>query len=565
MTASTHKPSARPLVWAWALFSLCVVFSALPAIEDLGLYYDEAFLAQQARGFVEPNRAGDHPASVRSVELAGRPFPTRNAAYLGSLKSQLLIPAFALGGTHLRVLRTATLSTALVALLLAMLWAARIFGTPAAILMGALVASDPSFYFFSQFEWGPFTTNFLCRAAGALAVIIAWQTPSSLRATLAAAVGGLTLGLGIYSRADFVLILACAGLALLIGQPGLLRRAWQEKRGAVVAGTLGLILTALPMLFSSFELLASTQAVSNRGDLSFRFDVLRHVLDGSQFHRVMLTGGIFEDTPAAQSPGSGLGLIALAAAFILCTKLAWTLREEKEASIRQDPRLFLLVTTGLLVLAMLALPGAVRAHHQLNLLPLVQLIVACAAVDLWQNRFTPLWRTLGRTGVVFALGLLVLGNLNVILETRSHIAQTGGRGRFSAELTDLAARLDAQPQARVVSLDWGFHEPLLFLTERAEMIEPIWGIPHQVARKGTWDFDGDKQTTYLVHGPEYDLMGIGPSLLIAARAHPELGARIESHRDGSDRVAFYSVVIDKPHTLHFDGRFKLTSRDDEGS
>ena len=85
MTSSPRTHSTRSVLWAWALFSFCVFFSALPSIENLGLYYDEAFLAQQARDFVEPERAGLHPASVRSVELAGRPFPLRNAAYLGSL------------------------------------------------------------------------------------------------------------------------------------------------------------------------------------------------------------------------------------------------------------------------------------------------------------------------------------------------------------------------------------------------------------------------------------------------------------------------------------------------
>ncbi|MEE3328969.1 MAG: glycosyltransferase family 39 protein [Myxococcota bacterium] len=564
MTSPAAADSARPVFWAWALLSLCVLFSALPAIEDLGLYYDEAFLAPQARGFVEPDRAGLHPASVRSLEIAGRPFPIRNAAYLGSLKSQLLIPAFATAGASVRVLRIATLCTALIALLFAMLWAGRIFGGAAAIIMGALVASDPSFYFFSQFEWGPFTTNFLCRAVGALAVVIAWQSASSRRATLAAAIAGLSLGLGIYSRADFALILACAGLALLFGQPDLPRRAWQEKRGALVAGTLGLLLASLPMLFSSLELLASTQAIRGRGDLPFRFDVLWHVLDGSQFHRVMLTGGIFERAPDATSPGGWLGFIGLASALVLVWSLVQAFRQQGSGA-RRDPRLFLLVTTGLLLLVMLALPGAVRAHHQLNLLPLVQLIVACAALDVWQSRSPSVGRGLGRAGVVLALGLLLLGNANVILETRSDMARTEGRGRFSAGLRELAARLDAQPNARAVSLDWGFHEPLLFLTKRAQMIEPIWGIPHQVAKEGVWRLDGDGHTTYLIHGPEYDLMGIGPSLLVAERTNPELGSRIESHRDGDNEIAFYTVVIEKPHTLHFNGKFRLTARGDPGS
>ena len=499
MTSPAGTRSARPVVWTWAFLSICMALWALPAIEDLGLYYDEAFLAQQARGFVEPDRAGLHPASVRSFEIAGRPFPTRNAAYLGSLKSQLLIPAFSVAGVNIQVLRIATLSTALLALLLAMLWAQRIFGVAAAVIMGVFVVSDPSFYFFSQFEWGPFTTNFLCRAAGALAVVMAWQTPSARRALPIAILAGIALGLGVYSRADFVLILACAGVAILVSQPDLLRKVIQEKRKAVVAGSIALLVTSLPMLFSGLELLASTQAISNRGDFFFRFNVLQNVLDGSQFLRVIRAGGVFDQTMSVPSPGGFLGVSGLVAAGLLMLHLVQEFRK-KGGEARRDPRLFLLMTTGLLLLVMLALPGAVRAHHHLNVLPLPQLVVACAVVQLWRNQAKPAWQNLSRAGALLLLGVLIVGNLRVIAETREEIAQSGGRGRFSASLIELASELDAQPHARAVSLDWGFHEPLLFLTDRTQNDRTHLGYPGEV--EGGPDLELRRRSTHHVSGSQ---------------------------------------------------------------
>ncbi len=103
------------IVGAWLVLSIALSWAALPSIDQLGLYYDEAFMAQQARDFVEPSSGGLHPGSVRSVWIAGRPFPVRNAAYLGSLKSQLLIPVLALAGSTSFVVRTATLATGLFA------------------------------------------------------------------------------------------------------------------------------------------------------------------------------------------------------------------------------------------------------------------------------------------------------------------------------------------------------------------------------------------------------------------------------------------------------------------
>ncbi len=161
---SSRPALAVPLVWA--VLSLATLSIALPQIDELGLYYDEAFLAQQARGFVEPDRAGIHPASVQTAWIAGRPFPIRNAAYLGSLKSQLLIPSLAVFGASPFVLRVSTLAIGLLGLLFCMLWARRCWGEQVAVISGVLVASDPAFFFFSQFEWGPFTSMLLCRGAG---------------------------------------------------------------------------------------------------------------------------------------------------------------------------------------------------------------------------------------------------------------------------------------------------------------------------------------------------------------------------------------------------------------
>ena len=558
MNSSTPRHSFRWILVTWTVLALMIGLNALPQIEDLGLYYDEAFLAQQARGFVEPDRAGQHPMSVRSLELSGRPFPLRNAAYLGSLKSQLLIPAFALSEANVRVLRTTTLITALLALWLAMLWSSKLFGIYPTIIMGILVACDPSFYFFSQFEWGPFTTNFLCRAAGALLVVVAWQASSDKKALFAATGAGLVLGLGIFSRADFAVILACVGAAIILCRPDLVRRAWREKKGAVIAGFASFFVAALPTLISSLDILSSSQAVGDRGDFAFRLGVLTRVLDGSQFYRILLSGGLFERAPDFESPRGLLVFILIPAALWLAFD-AFRPRPDT-LSRRRDPKVFLLVLTGLLLGAMLALPGAVRAHHQLNALPLPQLIVACAAVSLWQSDASLTGRALRRTLAGIALGGLILGNLHLIQRTEQEITTTGGRGRFTPSLSQLAQQLDRQPDAQdtqVVSLDWGFHEPLLFLSHQIQMHEPIWKIPQVLGRGQPWTFTGDEKTIYLVHGPKYDLFGIGPSLLVAARIQAEKGVQITPHGEREGETAFYSVRIPHPHTLRFDGQFQI--------
>ena len=553
--ASNTRPVARRRILAgWLLISLAVGAAALPGIDRLGLYYDEAFLAQQARDFVGPAAGGTHPASVRSVTLWDRPFPVRNAVYLGSLKSQLLIPALAWAGSSPRVVRTATLATALLALLLAMLWAARLFGEETALLMGVLVASDPTFYFFSQFEWGPFTTNFLCRSAAALAAVMAWRSASPARAIAGAVTAGAFLGLGVFSRADFILIPAAAAIALGLCRPDLVRQMLVERRGALIGFAAAFSLAALPMITSLAGLLGSASVAGQRGDLFFRARVLWQSLDGSHFLRLMESGGLFERAAQVDAPSGLLGWMILPAAAVLMVD--GIRKYGRRALNAPDPRAFLLVFSLLLTTLMLALPGAVRAHHQLNTLPLLHLIVASAALTLWRREGG--WGTARiRLGIAVLLTGTAVANLVLIHRTTDFIDTTGGRGRWSHALSDFARELNARPGEAVVSLEWGFHEPLLFLTRDVPLEESTWALSRSLASGQPWVRDADAGTTYLVHDSPYDLFGLGPRFLMAARvAGPEI-ARIRSHEDGAGEPAFYSVRVLGPHRVHYDGAFRI--------
>jgi hypothetical protein len=523
----------------WLLLSGAVIGVAAPPPGEPGLYYDEAFLAQQARDFLEPDRPTRHPPGATATYVDGRPFPLRNAAYLGSLKSQLLIPVFAVFGADVPTLRTATLVTALVGLLFAMLFALRIFGLWPALFMGVLVASDPSFVFFGSCEWAPFTTLLACRSVGLWALTRGWQTRHGALVVL----GAFAMGLGVYARADFAIVGAAVALGWIaargLGLVGDLRERLQTVVTAVAAAGVG----SLPMLASLPDLLATQQAISDRGDLAYRAQVLWSTLDGSHFHRLMQTGGLFERIFEVGAPAG-----ALAAAAVIALALAAAASARPRS--RDPATVFLAVTAASLASAMCLLPGAVRAHHMLNLMPFAHLLVAVV-----------LARAARSAGARVAAAVLVLGlalsGARVTALTRAEIAETGGRGRWSNALDAFAAELDADPEAVAVSLDWGFHEPLLFLTDKRSLLEPIWHIPRLLARGRPWVHAGDARHRYLVHDAAYDLFGIGAGLLDAARAAgPEL-AEIRSHRDRRGEVAFHSVRFRARHELVYTGEFDV--------
>jgi hypothetical protein len=88
-------------------------------------------------------------------------------------------------------------------------------------------------------------------------------------------------------------------------------------------------------------------------------------------------------------------------------------------------------------------------------------------------------------------------------------------------------------------------------------VEPIWTIPNALRRGHPWRHQGDAQTVYLVHDEPYDLFGLGPSLLAAARALPPERVEIRPHRDREGQISFLSVRFLGPHQLVYSGRFSL--------
>ncbi len=547
--------SARNVVvLAWLLISATLLATALPDIDRLGLYYDEAFMAQQARDFTMPDRVVQHPGSVRSTTLFGRPFPVRNAAYLGSLKSQLVIPAFELFGSSVRVLRTTTLAHALLALLCAMLVAERLFSARVAIVAGVLLASDPSFYFYSQYEWGPFTTNLLCRCLGALLVIAAWQNPAKRRGVGLAIAGGLVLGLGIFSRADFGLVLAAAGLALVATRRDLIVDAWVRRRAQVLCGGAALFVAALPMLTSTLALFTTSSQIADRGDLGFKWQVLLHSLDGTQFLRVMQVGGLFDEAHAASLAGAPFPFLLVLGFGVVAAEAV----RARSKGGGDDARPWLLVTLSLVLVGTLLMPGAVRAHHQLNAMPLGHIVVACAGCALFGfDAASPRMRRALQAGAMLAGAVLVVANGALIAKTRAMIDASGGKGRWTNALAPVAHDLDAAPNAVGISLDWGFHEPLLFLTERARLGEAIWSIPQTLRAGRPWVHVGDADTLYLVHPAPYDLFGLGPDFMSAVAALDPNEVEVVTHHDGDGDPAFRTVRIQRRHRLVHTGRFAI--------
>jgi len=539
---------ARLLLVAFGVFASLAAGIAAIGLERPGLYYDEVVQAVPALEFLSADGRPSALPGARTIRLLGGWFPVMTQPYMGALKSQLLIPTFAVAEASATSLRATTLVWSLVGLLLVMLWARRALGLCEALLVGALLCVDPSFLFVSRHDWGSFALGFLCRGGALLLLYAGWRARSPLRL----AAGGLFLGLGLYNKIDFALFPLAAGTALLATAPETLREALLRRRRELLAACAGALLGAAPLLtfvggaVGATRMSGRTLSVASP-DWGEKLQTFTTMLDGSHFHRLMLAGGSFERLGATEGAASGpfLALFALAT-----VALAVALARDARRGQANRAHAFVLLATLLLSLGIFITPRAVRIHHFLNLMPFPQLVVAIAVAGAWRRARG----ALPRTTVALLLIACIAGSLRVDVHTLRTIHETGGRGRWSDAIGASGRELRGRPAAVAVSLDWGFDGPLRVAAPGLETDEPIWRLrAASRAAPRSVSLDGSPAHVYFVFEDEYAVFPFGAQLLAALEAKPAGFASVDRHSDRLGGPAYLTVRIPFPHELVYRG------------
>ncbi len=291
------SPGARRelilLLVAWLLLAAVVVLFAKQNLSVPGLYYDEAVFAGLAKDFVTGHVHGPHMPDYETIALAGRPFPFFVQTYLGALKCWMLIPAFQIFGSTFAVLRGSNLFWQLIALLLLMLGARRWLGLGTAVIAGALLAFDPTYFFISMLDWGVAVPSFVCRCACFL-FAIRWRQMHKLRDAFLV---GLFAGLGFFNKADFVIFLIAIAAAALICYWRTLLAVIREHSASIALACLGFAIGAALMLVRiprMFTLTISGPHPNAPGEFGVKLKTLLSMYDGTHFYRLMNVGGVFE-------------------------------------------------------------------------------------------------------------------------------------------------------------------------------------------------------------------------------------------------------------------------------
>ena len=373
--------------------------------------------------------------------------------------------------------------------------------------------------------------GFLCRVGGCYFLIRWWHN----RKTRDGFLGAFALGLGFFSKIDFVVILFGCGIALAVAYRKEVLASIRNSPNKCAFCCLGFLLGASPMAIKIPAMLAALFGNGNpEGGPEWleKINIACTMYDGSYFYRLMNVGGKFETMfTHSCSSWSPFGVVVIFSAILLAVYIL-----QGSGKTAEKRRLaFLLLSAVLITAGVFLLPGASRLHHHLAVYPFPHLLVAAVIIMLWEK--TPA-NVVGKWSIrMCAVGLavvVIVAHLLVIRQTQGLIEATGGRGHWSDSIEEFCNDVKDQRGLSIVSLDWGFNEQLLYLCNNKRLLEPIWCSQSVPA---------SSKYVYLVHPPEYTVFPAGLEYYRALkRAYPHT-ISIRPYKDREGNVAFYAVRL----------------------
>jgi 4-amino-4-deoxy-L-arabinose transferase-like glycosyltransferase len=482
-----------------------------------GLYYDEAL------DFVPMLQAmhGEQPELLRGIGIAG--YPIMLLDYMGSLNGYLTIPFMALFGSGVVAARLQPIFFSAVTIVLSYALANRWFGRGVAAVTVLLLAVNPSFIWFSR-QGISVTSVMAVFSLGSLLLLDSWiqrttddrrPTPDAPPSAIRRApslwrpfCAGLLIGLGLWAKFLFlrwIVVLVVMGLVFLFT-----RRSGETERPSVRArlvplspGLLvligGLFIGAFPLIYYNFvglvrdgsphtlTLLLSSLAQPTQQFGVNNLDFFANIQKSIDDVRVFVDGSYFwyNGIPFSNVFAAPALLISAGLGSVLAIIRATYRQPIPDGRGREEARCFFAILTSIAVLIVLGAftVSGLWATHQFIMLPLPQLVIACASV--WSAESIAYF-VLRRgpngirntqyailTGVAVCALLAVPFTRDLWVSQRHHeqLAKTGGAGRFSDAIYKLATYLDSQGIDAPVALDWGIEKNVRILTN--DRVRPV--------------------------------------------------------------------------------------------
>ena len=536
-------PGARDAI---VLAIAVVVFLAL-SLQNIalpGLYYDEALDVVPAMQLLQGTPV--EPVRGAGLTLAGRTFPLMVMDYVGTVNTYLALPLFAVLGISVTSVRLLPILLAVLSLILGYRLATKLFDWRVAAFATLLVATDPSFVFFSRM--GIHVTSVMTVfALGSLLALLRWGRTGHDRWL---GLCGLLLGLGLWAKVLFLWWIVALAIAWIVWRSvgrrseagGSLQKGRMGARGVlillagIVAGSAPLWLYNLMSggTFTSFgrNAVVTDQGVSN-------LNVIANMATAIDSFRVLLDGRYFWFL--GKQLANPLNVIAFAAAAVGGLLLLRWRREWKAGFALILALIIVIVAESVFTVS------GIWATHLYILLPLPQIIVAVAVVALAdllaQERR---WLQVGLIGLVLAVGMLA--NVRVDRAYDAELERSRGLSRFSDAIYKLADWLDQRRYATVYAVDWGIQKNVQLLTEgRVNPVE-IFSFPGEAPEAFVQRLEkafNDPSAVFILHSKEDTIYEMYPVLQATADRLGITVKIIDATRDNSGAPVHVMWVAEK--------------------
>ena len=522
------------------------VFLALAtvALDKPGYYYDEVIFVPVSLRVLGQC---DVDAAV-TREIGCLPL-MQTLGYVGAVKAWLHAPLFASFGIHVWTVRLPSILLAAAALVLLWLFVRHELGGAWALLLLALTATDPVLMSHARLDWGPAMIAAFLRV---LSLIALWRWIQTGR-TFWLATACIGLLIGFFDKLNFLwVIIALVGAGVLVSPRTLYGRLrdgapWQPAIAAA---------TGVVLLWGVVTLVRSAARLDVLGDAG-AFDIvaqLRKVWDlyAATFSGTSVMSWVF-DMDVVSTHVFNYVLIAqlAAAAVLLAYTRPWTPARRLLA--------FLSTATVLLAGGIAATRQVGGSHHLVMLwpLPTLQLVTLLAIVVQHIDRPAAAWQR-GFRGGVATFGAIACGALlawNIAVDV-SHIDAWRNdrdyRQTFDPAIAKLGERLARLDVDRVISVDWGLHQPLVTLAKReraAGYREWTWrlidapDLERDDLRSAVAEHVTGKRVAFVLHAPRYTVFAGARARLDALLARDTPCQRNEEVFANAGGNPLYTIVV----------------------
>lgn len=482
------------------------VFLALAtvALDKPGYYYDEVIFVPVSLRVLGQC---DVDAAV-TMEVGCLPL-MQTLGYVGAVKAWVAAPLIALFGINVWTVRLPPILFAAASLLVLWSFAQRELGRAWAALLLALLAVDPVLISHARLDWGP---QMIAAFLRVLSLVALWRWLQTGRTHWLAILCAAFL-IGFVDKINFVWVIAAwtAAAALVGGRLALQRmRDGKPVQPAIAAVTATLLLWGIATLVRRA---AQLDVLGDAATLSFA-DQLVKVWDlfAATFSGTSVLNWIFGTDVPVTSAFNVLAIVQCVTAIVLLARWRpWTPARRLLA--------FLTAASVFLVIAIAATRQVGGTHHLVSIwpLPALHLVTLLAIAAQHAEGVTQQSGRTFRAGVATA-GAVVCGALlawNIAMDLRYVDEWENDRDYrplFDPAIAKLSSRLETLDVDRVISVDWGLHQPLVTLADRkhaANYREWTWrlidapDLERDDLRRAVADHVQGKRVAFVLHASGY--------------------------------------------------------------